>query len=159
MLESEIQNLLAEMEEKNSRKEKTEKEIADAKYAIRIAEWQTKIKANEELRETLYEQQKALSLQSESRASVDIKRKDVKAKTQEIRIVYVCIIIISNLIILWVLIESWCHSSLQTHNSKFKSFTGKDATPETMERELANASQCVISSVSRRLHDITLICM
>lgn len=122
MLESEIQNLKAESEEKKSRHEKTKQEIIDAKYDLRIAEWQAKIKANEDLREALYDEQKALSLQSESRASVDLKRKDVKAKTQEIRIVYVFQVVF-DLIMSWVLIGS-CRSlacRLITRSSKASS--------------------------------------
>ena len=86
MLETEIENLQLEVKEKKSRMEKTQQEITDGKYDARIAEWNAKIKANEELRDRLYDEQKALSLQAESRASVDLKRKDVKAKAQEMKI-------------------------------------------------------------------------
>lgn len=142
MLENEIENLASDLAEKKAKLDSMRASIAESKYDVSIQEATAKLKALDEEKDRMHDEQKVLNLQSETRASVDLKRKDVKAKGQEIRVMYVCFL----LCLRYTDGEVLLFVRLQSNAAKFKNLTKKDKEPtaENMERDLSEAAQYVL---------------
>ncbi|KAF7365212.1 DNA repair protein rad50 [Mycena venus] len=111
-LPSELRTLTGDIEEKQSRLAKVQSEIAAAKYDERLDERTASTKALEEKRDVLNSEFKALNMHADSRAKLDLKRKDVKSKTTEIT------------------------TTVSTADSSFRRLVGTEPNPDTMEREV-----------------------
>lgn len=83
-LPSQLNTLLADIEEKRTRLNKIKTEIGVAKYDSRIAEKSERAKILEEKREALNAEIATLGLQADARAKLDLKRDEVKTKKGEI---------------------------------------------------------------------------
>jgi DNA repair protein RAD50 len=84
-LQSNLSDHHEEMEEKRARIEKLKKEIAAAKHEKRLQDKTEEARQLEETREALMEETRALSSQADSRAKLDLKRSEIKTKTQEVQ--------------------------------------------------------------------------
>ncbi|KAJ7250863.1 AAA domain-containing protein [Mycena haematopus] len=111
-LSSELRTTTGDIEEKQSRLAKAQAEIAAAKYDDRLDEKTANIKTLEAQRDALNSEFKALSMHADSRAKLDLKQKEVKAKTTEI------------------------DATISTANSSFRRLVGAEPHLDTMEREV-----------------------
>lgn len=73
-----------EIKEKKARVEKIKVDIASARYEERTQENVEEARRLEEEREKLLEEGRALSMQADSRAKLDLKNTEVRAKNSEI---------------------------------------------------------------------------
>ncbi|KAG5221328.1 DNA repair protein [Salix suchowensis] len=85
VVESELRTLSGDIEEKKSRLDQLKATIQSANYDGRIAEKTTKAKHLEDRRDSLNAEFRALSLQADSRAKLDLKRTELKSKTAELK--------------------------------------------------------------------------
>lgn len=111
-LPRELTTLQEDIDEKTTRIEIIKAEIKDAKYESKIQEASNKIRALEETRESLNQELKNLSLQSDARAKLDLIRADLKKKTQDVKDI------------------------VEVNNSKFRKLVGLDIRVENMERDV-----------------------
>ena len=88
-LRSELQSTQEELEEKRNRVEKTKQDIAAKKFDDRLQEKAEQSRRLEETREALLKENQTLNMQAESRANLNLKRTEVKTKTQELQSTYV----------------------------------------------------------------------
>ncbi|KAL4258232.1 P-loop containing nucleoside triphosphate hydrolase [Pleurotus pulmonarius] len=116
VVESELRTLSGDIEEKRSRLDQLKTAIQSANYDGRIAEKTTKAKHLEDQRDSLNAEFRALSLQADSRAKLDLKRTELKSKTAELK------------------------NTLEVANNKYRKLIGTDARPEAMEREVDRVS-------------------
>jgi len=82
-IQSELSLLQGDIEEKKSRLKKLRSDFSGASYDLRLQEKIDKGKRLEETREKLNMEIRTLSLQADSRARLDVKRAEVKSKTNE----------------------------------------------------------------------------
>lgn len=89
---SDLRTLQVDIEEKERRLEKIKSEIRTANYDERLTEATKKGRTMEMTRDELNSEFRALSVQADSRAKLDIMRDDVKRKTNEMNntSVHVC---------------------------------------------------------------------
>ncbi|KAF8134783.1 AAA domain-containing protein [Mycena galopus ATCC 62051] len=111
-LQSELRTLTGDIEEKQSRLAKAQAEITAAKYDERLEEKTANTRLLEEQRDALNSEFKALNMHADSRAKLDLKKKDVKAKTTEIE------------------------ATVSNANSSFRRLVGAEPQIDTMEREV-----------------------
>ncbi|KAH8114569.1 AAA domain-containing protein [Phellopilus nigrolimitatus] len=111
-LPRDLSSLQADIKEKNVRIEKIKDEIKSTLYEAKIQDASTKIRTLEEKRETLNVELKNLSLQSDARAKLDIKRADLKKKQQEVKDI------------------------TEINNLNFRKLIGIDIRISTMERDV-----------------------
>ncbi|KAJ6584988.1 hypothetical protein B0H19DRAFT_405306 [Mycena capillaripes] len=111
-LPSELRTLTGDIEEKQNRLAKVQSEIAAARYDERLDEKTAAIKTLEDQRDLLNSEFRALNMQSDSRAKLELHRNEVKAKQAEIA------------------------STISTANSSFRRLIGAEPQAETMEREV-----------------------
>ncbi|KAJ7675825.1 AAA domain-containing protein [Mycena polygramma] len=111
-LPSELRTLTGDIEEKQSRLAKVQSEIAAAKYDERMDEKSASIKSLEERRDVLNSEFKALNMQADSRAKLELQRNFVKTTQAEIA------------------------STMTTANSGFRRLVGAEPQADTMEREV-----------------------
>ncbi|KAJ6508778.1 hypothetical protein C8R45DRAFT_1050733 [Mycena sanguinolenta] len=111
-LASDLRIVTDDIEEKKSRVAKAQAEIADAKYEERLGEITTQTRELEAKRDALNSEFRALNMHADSRAKLDLKKKDVKSKTSEI------------------------DATVSTANSSFRRLIGAEPQPDTMEREV-----------------------
>lgn len=105
-LRSELQLTQEELEEKRNRVEKTRQDIAAKKFDDRLQEKAEKSRRLEETREALLKENQTLNMQAESRANLNLKRTEVKTKTQEVQSTYVPVLLLRR-VVLVVLTDSW----------------------------------------------------
>ena len=86
-LSSDLRTLQGDVEEKKTRVEKLKNDIRSADYDARLAEKTDKARSLEEERENLSGEIRKLSLQADSRAKLDLTRKEIKSKNTEIKTV------------------------------------------------------------------------
>lgn len=72
------------MEEKRRRLEKAKEDIKGSNYDERISEKTTKSRSIEDQRDDLNNELRSLNLQADSRAKLDLKRDELKSKSNEI---------------------------------------------------------------------------
>ncbi|KAF8231720.1 hypothetical protein L208DRAFT_43628 [Tricholoma matsutake] len=84
-LTSQLKTLQGDIEEKRSRLTKVKTDVGAAKYDALLADRTEKAKDLEERRDALNRDLRALSLQADARAKLDLKRGEVKSKNGEIR--------------------------------------------------------------------------
>jgi len=82
-IQSELSLLQGDIDEKKSRLKKLRSDFSGASYDLRLQEKFDKGKRLEETREKLNMEIRTLSLQADSRARLDVKRAEVKSKTNE----------------------------------------------------------------------------
>ncbi|PSR71740.1 hypothetical protein PHLCEN_2v12388 [Hermanssonia centrifuga] len=111
-LSSRLRTFEVDIEEKQSRIQKIEDEMKAANYDERLGEKNTKIRNMELKRDELNAEVLTLSQQAESRARLELKREESRARTSELK------------------------NTLDINNSKFRQFVGADAQAETMEQEV-----------------------
>ena len=87
-LSSDLRTLQGDVEEKKTRVEKLKNDIRSADYDARLAEKTDKARSLEEERENLSGEIRKLSLQADSRAKLDLTRKEIKSKNTEIKTVW-----------------------------------------------------------------------
>ncbi|KAI0057825.1 hypothetical protein BV25DRAFT_1994717 [Artomyces pyxidatus] len=112
MLEGELQNHMADMDEKKARIEKTDAEISASKYEERLADLNVKIRGMEDTRDELTQEIRSLSLQSDSRAKLTLQQKELATKSRDLK------------------------TTLQISGPKFKKLVGTDPEAPTMEQAL-----------------------
>ena len=86
-LSSDLRTLQGDVEEKKTRVEKLKNDIRSADYDARLSEKTDKARSLEEERESLSGEIRKLSLQADSRAKLDLTRKEIKSKNTEIKTV------------------------------------------------------------------------
>ncbi|KAJ6613278.1 P-loop containing nucleoside triphosphate hydrolase protein [Mycena sp. CBHHK59/15] len=111
-LPAELRTLTGDIEEKQARLAKIRSEIAAAKYDERLEGKTASTKALEDRRDVLNSEFKALNMQADVRAKLELQRSDAKSKTSEIA------------------------STLDTANTAFRRLVGTEPKPDTMEREV-----------------------
>ncbi|KAJ7505318.1 AAA domain-containing protein [Mycena galericulata] len=109
---SELNALNDDIEEQQNRLTKIQAEIAASKYDERLNEKTASTKTLEERRDVLNSEFKSLNLQAESRAKLEYRRTEVKAKSGEIK------------------------TTVANANSGFRRLVGSEPDPDTMEREV-----------------------
>jgi DNA repair protein RAD50 len=87
-LTGDLRTLVSNIEDKKLKIEKLAAEVREAKHESRISECQNKSRTLEERREALNAEILGLSLQADSRARLDIKRKELKTKKSEVENLY-----------------------------------------------------------------------
>lgn len=85
MLESDLQNILSDIEGKNTRIQKLNEDLMAAKYDNRVADLNTRVRAMEDQRDNLTLEIRTLSLQSDARAKLTLHQKDLASKEREMR--------------------------------------------------------------------------
>jgi DNA repair protein RAD50 len=78
-----IGTLAVEIQAKKDRLDNLKASIASAKYDVRLAEFTKTARTLEERREELNSELQSLTLQADTRARLDLKRAEVKAKSLE----------------------------------------------------------------------------
>lgn len=78
-----IGTLAVEIQAKKERLDKLKASIVSAKYDVRLAEFTKTARTLEERREELNSELQSLTLQADTRARLDLKRAEVKAKSLE----------------------------------------------------------------------------
>ncbi|KAH9947593.1 P-loop containing nucleoside triphosphate hydrolase protein [Amylocystis lapponica] len=111
-LVSQLRTLQSDIEEKQRRIESTKAEMRTANFEGRLAEKNTKGRSMELQRDELTGEIRTLSLQSDARAKLNLKRTELRSKSSEVK------------------------NTIELHNDKFRKLVGVDARPDTMEREL-----------------------
>ncbi|KIK01859.1 hypothetical protein K443DRAFT_678003 [Laccaria amethystina LaAM-08-1] len=111
-LSSDLRTLQGDLEEKKTRVEKLKNDIRSADYDARLAEKTEKARSLEEERENLSGEIRKLSLQADSRAKLDLTRKEIKSKNTEVKTV------------------------LDTANLKFRKLVERDLTLETIDHDI-----------------------
>ncbi|THH19195.1 hypothetical protein EW146_g1924 [Bondarzewia mesenterica] len=112
MLDADLDTLLADIDGKRARIEKSQAELVTVKYDERFSELVNRSRALEDKRDSLNDELRTLSLQAESRAKLDLKQSELKSKSSDLK------------------------NILQINSSKFRKFVGTEARAETMEQEL-----------------------
>lgn len=92
--------------------EKVRSNILNAKYDAKVQEITVEARSLEEQREALHSELKNLSLQADARAKLDLKRADLRTKSQELK------------------------NIVDMNNVKFRKLIGLDIRIETMERDV-----------------------
>ncbi|CAK5284189.1 unnamed protein product [Mycena citricolor] len=123
-LSNELRSLTEDIEEKQTRLQKSQAAINAAKYDENLEEKTSSIKSLEEKRDALNSEFKLLNLQAEARAKLDHQRNEVKSKSLEIS------------------------STLSTAKPSFRRLVGADPQEDTFEREVDRVQLCVISSAA-----------
>jgi DNA repair protein RAD50 len=77
--------LVADIEEKKSRINKVEADLKTTNYDERISERTTKARVMEDKRDELNTEIRTLSLRADARARLDIKRAEVRTKTNDVK--------------------------------------------------------------------------
>ncbi len=85
MLDSDLQNILSDIEGKNARIQKLKEDLIAAKHDDRIADLNTRIRAMEDQRDSLTLEIRTLSLQSDARAKLTLHQRDLTSKEREMR--------------------------------------------------------------------------
>ncbi|GLB38321.1 putative repair protein [Lyophyllum shimeji] len=117
-LPSHLASLRGDIEEKRARLKKTQTDMGDAQYELRLTEMTGKAKTLEDKRDQLNAEIRALSLQADVRAKLNLAREDIKTKNAEIR------------------------NILDVANVKIRKLVpgSKEVTVETLEREVNRLS-------------------
>ncbi|KAF6755949.1 hypothetical protein DFP72DRAFT_305480 [Ephemerocybe angulata] len=113
-LEMTLASTKEEIEEKRSRVEKIRSDIGAAKYDEKMFEKSEQARQLEEKRDVLLEESRALSMQADSRAKLDLKRAEIKAKTSEMQ------------------------STQTTISFKFEELAHRQPNPESIQEEIAS---------------------
>lgn len=92
--------------------EKVRSNILSAKYDAKVQEITAEARSLEEQREALHAELKNLSLQADARAKLDLKRADLRTKSQELK------------------------NIVDMNKVKFRKLIGLDIRIETMERDV-----------------------
>ena len=133
-LPAELRTIQTDITDKRSRLEVLRGEARSARFDERLAERVAQARALEAKRDALNGEIRALSLQADTRARLDLKRAEVRNKRAEVENTYVL---------------GYLHGirggssqgrRLQINNPKFRKMVGSDARAETMERELERVS-------------------
>ncbi|KAI5117920.1 hypothetical protein M0805_001999 [Coniferiporia weirii] len=111
-LPRELSILQVDMQEKSTRIERLKDEIKNFMYDAKIRDISTKSRVLEEQRENLNVELKNLSLQSDARAKLDIKRADLKRKMQDM------------------------HDIIANNNAKFRMLIGLDIRIDSMGKDV-----------------------
>lgn len=85
LLDSDLQNILSDIEGKNTRIQKLKKDIIAAKHDDRVADLNTRVRAMEDQRDSLTLEIRTLSLQSDARAKLMLHQRDLASKEREMR--------------------------------------------------------------------------
>jgi DNA repair protein RAD50 len=85
LLDSDLQNIVSDIEGKNARIEKLKEDLVAAKHDDRIAEINTKVRAMEDQRDNLTLEIRTLSLQSDARAKLTLHQRDLASKEREMK--------------------------------------------------------------------------
>ncbi|KAF8586295.1 hypothetical protein K439DRAFT_1341218 [Ramaria rubella] len=114
-LPNELQHLVADMEDKKGRLKKLQDDFAAADYTGKLDEKTRRSRELEDKKDALNGEFRGLNLQADSRARLDLKRAEVKAKTQDVK------------------------NTLQINNAKFRTLVGVTPEPKSMERDVEQA--------------------
>lgn len=85
MLDSDLQNILSDIEGKNARIQKLNEELIAAKFDDRVANLNIRVRAMEDKRDNLTLEIRTLSLQSDARAKLTLHQRDLTSKEREMR--------------------------------------------------------------------------
>jgi DNA repair protein RAD50 len=88
-LSNELRHLAADMADQKTRFKKLQEDFAAANYVAKLDEKSKESRELEDKKDALNGEFKGLSLQADSRARLDLKRAEVKTKTQDVRNTYV----------------------------------------------------------------------
>ncbi|KAI9443279.1 hypothetical protein H4582DRAFT_1808403 [Lactarius indigo] len=130
MLDGDLLNVLSDIEAKKDRIERLKTDTVSTKHEDRIAELNIKVRSMEDRRDSLTQEIRTLSLQSDARAKLTLHQRDLTSKEREMK------------------------NILQISNVKFSSLVGGEASAKTMESDV-NAS---ISKKERALADFEVEC-
>lgn len=111
-LSLDLASIVSDIDERKSRVEKIRTNIQNAKYDAKVQEITIEARTLEEQREALHAELKSLSLQADARAKLDLKRADLRTKSQELK------------------------NIVEMNNVKFRKLIGLDIRIETMERDV-----------------------
>lgn len=87
-LEISLQTTQDEIKEKRSRVDKIKADISEAKHDEKVQQKSDQSRRLDEKRESLLEESRVLSMQADSRAKLDLKRAEIKAKSLEVETTY-----------------------------------------------------------------------
>jgi len=85
LLDSDLQNIVSDIESNNARIEKLKEDIVAVKHDDRIADINTRVRAMEDQRDNLTLEIRTLSLQSDARAKLTLHQRDLASKEREIK--------------------------------------------------------------------------
>lgn len=85
LLDSDLQNILSDIEGKNTRIQKLKQDIIAAKHDDRVADLNTRVRVMEDQRDNLTLEIRTLSLQSDARAKLTLHQRDIASKEREMR--------------------------------------------------------------------------
>ncbi|KAN0123479.1 P-loop containing nucleoside triphosphate hydrolase protein [Russula decolorans] len=112
LLGSDLQNIISDIEGKNTRIQKLNEDLIAAKYDDRVADLNIRVRTMEDQRDNLALEIRTLSLQSDSRAKLTLHQRDLASKEREMR------------------------NILQISSGKFSKLVGAEASAETMENDV-----------------------
>lgn len=85
LLGSDLQNILSDIEGKNTRIQKLNEDLIAAKYDDRVTDLNTRVRAMEDQRDNLTLEIRTLSLQSDARAKLTLHQRDLASKEREMK--------------------------------------------------------------------------
>jgi len=85
LLDSDLLNVVSDIEGKKDRIEKLKMDIASVKHEDRITELNIKVRSMEDKRDDLTQEIRTLSLQSDARAKLTLHQRDLTSKDREMR--------------------------------------------------------------------------
>ena len=84
-MDSDLLNVVSDIEGKKDRIEKLKMDIASVKHEDRITELNIKVRSMEDKRDDLTQEIRTLSLQSDARAKLTLHQRDLTSKDREMR--------------------------------------------------------------------------
>ncbi|KAH9179304.1 P-loop containing nucleoside triphosphate hydrolase protein [Lactarius sanguifluus] len=140
MLDGDLLNVVSDIEAKKDRIERLKTDTISTKHEDRIAELNIKVRSMEDRRDSLTQDIRTLSLQSDARAKLTLHQRDLTSKEREMK------------------------NILQISNVKFSNLVGGEASAKTMESDV---NACTLkkeraladleaehSLADRKLHDL-----
>ncbi|KAH9080471.1 hypothetical protein EDB83DRAFT_2339604 [Lactarius deliciosus] len=140
MLDGDLLNVVSDIEAKKDRIERLKTDTISTKHEDRIAELNIKVRSMEDRRDSLTQEIRTLSLQSDARAKLTLHQRDLTSKEREMK------------------------NILQISNVKFSNLVGGEASAKTMESDV---NACTLkkeraladleaehSLADRKLHDL-----
>lgn len=85
MLDSDLLNIVSDIEGKGARIQKLKEDMVAAKHDDRIAELNSRVRTMEDQRDNLTLEIRTLSLQSDARAKLTLHQRDLASKEREMR--------------------------------------------------------------------------
>ena len=134
-LTNDLHHLAVDMEDKKNRLKKFQDDFTSIDYTAKLEEKARRSRELQDQKDALNGEFINLNMQASSRAKLDLKRAEIRTKTQDVKNMWV-----------WAYLNSmrdievnFSRYRLRINNAKFRTLVGVDPKPETVERDVEQA--------------------